>query len=237
MNNNENKPPVMDAQEAKAMLDKIFEQCEVDPNSVPIEALAAYTDYQRKKQRRKKLIPVGVALVLLLVVSLLMPPRYTVEETTDGTYGLPVYLVHMKSLLPVRSVGARMGDRGVPVSEVDGKTFSVEPSRNGTMEITVTLFNRRSGTTTVEVNGVDNEAPVYTGSKVKEGKVSIFVRDDGTGVDFEGIYAMSESGDYIEPLGSEPEGGEVIFEYPEELWDIYIPDKLGNTLHLAAHFE
>ena len=128
MNNNENKPPVMDAQEAKAMLDKIFEKCEVDPNSVPIEALAAYTDYQRKKQRRKKLIPVGVALVLLLVVSLLMPPRYTVEETTDGTYGLPVYLVHMKSLLPVRSVGAKMGDRGSYIHTIWGMGYKFDAS-------------------------------------------------------------------------------------------------------------
>ena len=34
-------------------------------------------------------------------------------------------------------------------------------------------------------------------------------------------------------LSTDAETGEILFPYPEENWDVYIPDHIGNTLHLA----
>ena len=58
-----------------------------------------------------------------------------------------------------------------------------------------------------------------------------------SGVDYDGIYAVNGAGIRIQPAETDPDTGTVVFPYPEEAWDVYIPDHIGNTLHLALKFE
>lgn len=237
MKKNGNNPPPMDLQEAMSVLDKVFEQCEVEPNSVPIEALAAYTAYRRERSIMKKVLLVLAIIAVLLVSLMFVKPSFSVKETEGEIPGLPEYTVEVSTFLPVYAVTARQDTRGLSVREEDNHTYKVEPVRNGTMEIFVTLINRQTKSITVEVDGVDHEGPVFRGSRVEDGKVFVFVHDEGSGVDYENAYAISGSGDYYEPVETDPAAGAVIFEYPDEVWDIYIPDRIGNTLHLAARIE
>jgi hypothetical protein len=52
-------------------------------------------------------------------------------------------------------------------------------------------------------------------------------------VDYREIYAVSASGEVHYPVKASEEEG-VLFTYPDEAWDIYIPDHIGNTLHLSV---
>ena len=49
--------------------------------------------------------------------------------------------------------------------------------------------------------------------------------------------AVGADGRTHKPLSWDEETGEIVFEYPEEAWDIYIPDHIGNVLHLAVGLE
>ena len=64
----------------------------------------------------------------------------------------------------------------------------------------------------------------------------IKVEDAGIGVDYRAVYAVGASGEVYYPLSSGEETG-IVFEYPDEAWDIYIPDHIGNTLHLAIKLQ
>ena len=59
------------------------------------------------------------------------------------------------------------------------------------------------------------------------------VADAGIGADYRESYAVTASGTVIRPLEINEQTGEILFAYPEEDWDVYIPDHIGNTLHLA----
>ena len=56
-------------------------------------------------------------------------------------------------------------------------------------------------------------------------------------MDYREIWAMGASGTVYHPLETDEEKGEIVFAYPEEMWDVYIPDHIGNTLHLALTLQ
>ena len=87
------------------------------------------------------------------------------------------------------------------------------------------------------VKGVDSQSPVLEGSEIRKDSVLLRVSDSGIGVSYYDIYAADKSGRIHKPLSFNPETGEVLFEYPDANWDVYIPDYIGNLLHLAMTFE
>ncbi len=236
-NRKNNKEPVLDMQDAQRMLEHIFEQCAVEPNSVPMEALSAYTVYRKERFRLQRRILGALLVLFLLLPSLFIRPVYTVDAQDAGDRKLPVYTVKVSSLLPVHSVRAQQKNRTLPVYELDRRTYTVEPTRNGDLRISVSLINRQEEVRTLEVSGVDRTGPALQKSSVEGGQVFLYVEDDGIGVDYSGIYALSASGEYIMPLSTDEQSGTVVFSYPTEVWDVYIPDHIGNTLHLAMKFK
>ena len=155
----------------------------------------------------------------------------------DGIRRLPVYTVHVENVLPVHSVKARQKNRMLPVYEADSRTYTIEPTRNGTLQISVALFNRQETSVTMNVEGVDRNGPAFIGSDVIGDLVYLYVKDEGIGVDYDGVYASNAAGIRILPTETDPATGTIVFPYPEEGWDVYIPDHIGNTLHLAVKFE
>ena len=228
---------MIDPQQAAAVLEQIFEQCGVEPNSVPMEALSAYTVYRSERFHLQKGILVAMLTLFFLLPFLFVRARFTVDMQEDGVRKLPVYTVHVENVLPVHSVKARQKNRMLPVYEADAKTFTIEPTRNGTLQISVALFNRQETTTILDVEGVDRKGPAFTGSDVIGDLVYLYVEDEGIGVDYDGVYAANAAGTRVLPIETNPDTGTIVFPYPDEGWDVYIPDHIGNTLHLALKFE
>ena len=215
------------------MLDDVFNQCGAKKNSVPLEALSSYAVYRKERfSLQRALTAAGLAVFLLLPV-LFVLPKYTVNAQGTGERGLPVYEVEVTSVFPVDKVSAKIGSHALPVYESSAKNFSVEPTRNGDLTVSVVLFNKQEQEKTVAVNDVDASGPKLVNSVVGEDSILLTVADDGIGVDYREIYAVSESGDLLYPAAVNEETGEIVFDYPAEYWDVYIPDHIGNTLHLA----
>ena len=104
---------------------------------------------------------------------------------------------------------------------------------NGILCIVVELFNRQQMEKELRVTEVDAHGPHLTDSIVSDQTVTLKVNDAGIGVDFHGIYAVDQNGSICRPISFDQEEGQIIFAYPEDNWDVYIPDYLGNVLHLA----
>lgn len=222
--------------EAADILDTVFESCEAKANTVPMEALSAYAVYRKERFSLQRGILAISILVFMMLPMLFMIPGYSVSVEENGERGLPVYTVNVKSVLPVGKVLASLRNHNLPVYEAGAREFTIEPTRNGKLSITVELVNRQRTSGEYDVVNVDSQGPQLVDNETTDDYFIIKVEDAGIGVDYREVYATSKSGKVYYPVTSDAEEG-IVFEYPEEPWDIYIPDHIGNTLHLAISLK
>ena len=71
---------------------------------------------------------------------------------------------------------------------------------------------------------------------IGEEEFTLFVQDEGIGIDYAEVYAVGKSGEVYKPISADEENG-IRFAYPDESWDIYISDHIGNVLHLALTLQ
>ena len=218
---------------ANEILEKVFKECGRKPNSVPMEALSSYMIYRKERFGLQRGVLATLLVLFFLLPFLFIDSRYTVRVEAAGERRLPVYVIEVSSPLPVFCVTADVRGQRLPVYEADAKTYMVEPTRNGEMRIDVALLNRQNTTCTVEVEGVDNKAPVLVSSGVVGGEVRLYAQDEGIGMDPGQAYGVTPDGERIEPDRYDTEKGLIVFAFPETDMDVYIPDYIGNELHLA----
>ena len=214
MSDEKNKDPKLDALAATRLLENVFDECDVEPNTVPMEALSAYSGYRKERFFLQRLI-LAVAIILFLL--------------------LPFLFVDIDSVLPVGYVTASLDGKAIPVYEADSHTYMVEPTRNGTLEIEVSLFNAQKVKKTIKISGIDEDAPSIKSSKAEDGRLKLYVEDGKGDIDYETVYATDKNGETIKPLSYNKGKGEIVLPYPDSDWDVYISDVTGNTLHLKIN--
>lgn len=219
--------------EANDILENVFRECGRRPNSVPMEALSSYTIYRKERFGLQRGFLITMLVLFFLLPFLFVDSKYTVHVEAAGERRLPVYVIDVSSPLPVFRVTAHVKGQNLPIYEAGAKTFTVEPTRNGQMQIDVALLNRQNTTSTVEVTDVDNRGPVLVSSEVVEGKVYLYVSDEGVGMDPARAYGMTADGERVDPLRTDAGKGLIVFSYPKEDLDVFVPDHIGNILHLA----
>ena len=219
--------------ETSEILDHVFSTCGSDANTVPMDTISSYAVYRKERFTLQRVIIAMALLVFMMLPLMFVLPGYTVKVDETGERGLPVYTVEVDSILPVGKVLATIKEHSLPVYEAGAKEFTVEPTRNGSLDICVELINHQRVSNSYDVTAVDSEGPELLKSETLDDGFLLKVSDAGIGVDYRDIYAVSASGETHYPVSADEEGG-VLFEYPGEAWDIYIPDHIGNTLHLAV---
>lgn len=219
--------------ETSEILDHVFSTRGSDANTVPMETISSYAVYRKERFTLQRVIIAMALLVFMMLPLMVVLPGYTVKVNETGERGLPVYTVEVDSILPVGKVLATIKEHSLPVYEAGAKEFTVEPTRNGSLDICVELINHQKVSNSYDVTAVDSTGPELLKSETLDDGFLLKVSDAGIGVDYRDIYAVSASGETHYPVSADEEGG-VLFEYPGEAWDIYIPDHIGNTLHLAV---
>ena len=222
--------------ETSEILDSVFESCGRPHNTTPVEDLSSYAVYRKERFNVQRGIIAAWLFIFALLPLCFVMPSIEAGETGGGTRGLPEYGVSVKSLLPVGRVVATINDIELPVYEVNGKEYTIEPTGNGTMTVCVELINKQKTEARIEVAGVDAEPPRLVDTIVSEDTITIMTVDDGIGVDWHGVYAETASGDKVMPISADEESG-IVFGFPSEEWVVYIPDHLGNTLKLNLKFN
>ena len=219
------------------ILDEVFETCHKKPNSAPMEVLYAYSTYRKERFSLQKGILIAAMILFLLLPLLFIGPSFDLNAIPRGERGLPVVTIDVKPGLPVSKVLAEVNRHSLPVYEADAFEYQVEPVRNGTLTIEVELINKQARTQELEMEYVDSDGPELTDSSITDNEVILFVRDEGIGIDYREIYAADEEGNLYYPISWEEATGMIVFEYPDSPWDVYIPDHIGNRLHLSFVFE
>jgi len=233
----DNKIPEMDREVVHRILENAFEANNMDFNKIPLEVLASYSNYRRERFTLQRVILVIVLIGFMLMPLLFIPPAFTMEQVEDVGRGRPAYHVQVDTSMPVRRVTAVIDGVNMPVYEVGENAYSVQPIMNGLMEVTVTLYNDQSRTVTQRVETVDTSPPVLLWDGYENGTLNLYLSDEGLGINYEAVYAMTETGETIKPVSVDEEKGLVSFAYPSVNINIYIEDKVGNVLHLVVMLQ
>ncbi len=219
---------------ADQMLKSVFDACEIEPNTVPLDDLVSYSNYRKDRFLLQKIILIVIMLLFLTIPFFFVAPKITsFEQQSGGTGSEPTYDMYVDSFFVITSVTATIDGKNVPVYEKQKHSYSIEPTEGGTMEIVVNCLNQQYISKTVEVSSVDRTVPEIVSDTVKDDYVYIYLKDEDSGLDFDKIYAKDTAGSTIEPAKINEENNYIAFDYPTPSLTVFIPDKAGNVLQLA----
>jgi len=228
----DNVPP-LSKEAADQMLSNVFEACDFEPNRVPLEVLQSYSHYRRERHILQKCIIVLVAVLFLMLPILFITASVEVTWVEGTPPGSPIVQVAAKSIVPVESITASIGDYSLEVYQVSDGIYQIHPNANGTLMVTVTLANKQFTEHKMEVSGVDVEPPTLVSSQLVDGELEIFFQDDISSIDFSTIYAVDPAGQVVYPLRHDSAAVSATFAYPEDHLNIFVADTCGNTLQLV----
>lgn len=224
--------PMLSEEAASNIMNNVFSECGMEPSTVPLSVLSSYSEYRRERYTLQKGILIGVLILFLLLPLLFVAPDFQVTEKGKSHTGVPRYEVKVNNFFPVRLVSAKLDGRSIAVYESDARVFTVEPSANGKLSITITLANHQYAVWTADISGIDRDAPKLRSSQVIDGNLKIFLEDAGVGINYEGIYAISAENAQVAPLRYDEAEGSVTFRFDRDL-NIFVPDTNGNMLQLV----
>ncbi len=225
--------PQLDIEDASQILERIFEANNVAPNTVPLEILTAYSNYRKERFALQRTVLVIVMVLFLLLPFLFIAPYFSLEMVPKDTVMNPSYEISVDTFMPVERVTAAIDGHNLPVYEVATHVYSIEPTLNGKMEVSVTLVNRQTITQYIEVENVDLDAPSVVSNRIDTENLYLYVSDSGSGVDYEKVKGIGLSGKEYPPDSYDESTGEIIFTYPDESLNVYIPDHADNTLQIV----
>lgn len=225
--------PQLSYEAASRILERAFEANEMENNSIPLEVLASYSSYRKERFTLQRTILVVIMTLFILLPLLFIPAAFTVNvDETLGRNFNPIYKLTVDSMMLVDRVSATIDGFNIPVYEVDSHVYSIEPSRNGEMEVTVTLINKQTVTQRVDVTGVDREVPTADSCSKEGDELHLYLSDSGSGVDYSKIEAYDLDGNAIEPSAVNEQTGCVTLPAVSDTINVYVADLAGNKLQL-----
>lgn len=228
------KPWQLDKETAEQILSNVFSVCQHQPNTVPLSVLISYSNYRRERFALQRTLIVMMLVLFMILPSCFVVPRIVTSLTSDGTDSNPVYQVSVSTGsfidIPVRKIIAQIEQRNMPVYKSDNNSYSVYPNANGEMTISVTLANRQISSIDITISSVDNSAPHLTSAEMTADYVYLYVEDEESGVDFDGVTIKTENGTLTQAHKVDEKKGCITVHYPEETIELSIPDTRGNLL-------
>ena len=233
-NFNNEKDMQLDPQVASQMLSNIFDACDFEQNSVPLEILTSYSNYRKERFLFQKFVLGFVMVLFFLFPVLFVAPKFTLEQKPGEIYGNPYIELKLGGLVPTDKIEAFMGSSRIPVYEMADGTYQIIPNKNGTVDVKVTLINQQYTSRSIIVDGVDTTPPVLLSSEKTDGNLIIYFEENSGILDYENIYAKSGSGETFLPLSWDTKNMSVTFHYPKESLNIYVSDLSDNTLQVVV---
>ena len=222
---NNTEIPTLNAQTANQLLYNVFEACDMEPSSIPVEVLESWGNYKKPTFDFGKLISYLFIILLILLPLMFFHPnisarRVNVESTTDAAYNIEV-----QTLLPVSNVSAQLDGEPVALIAKGHKEYTVTLKKNGTLTITAETLNGQKTTRTYAVTHLDTNKPEFIQSYTQDDKVYLVVQDTYSGINYAGITGLT-------PTSYDESTGTIAFDIPVEPQSVTIPDNAGNELTL-----
>ncbi|MBR1629561.1 MAG: hypothetical protein IJ679_09930 [Lachnospiraceae bacterium] len=232
------KIPPFPLADAERLLEYIFMEEGRRPNSIPLATLIEYNEYRMQRYTLQKYLILTVVLCFATAPVFLINPTIHLDIDKVATnLGLLTYRFTVDTFIPVDTATATIDGKEVPVLQDGKRSYYILPTSNGKLEVQVNFANRRTATDTASVSGIDRDVPKIVSNRVENGKIFLYLKDDGSGVFWKKIYAINSGGSRIQPDSFNGIIGEVIFDFSDPYLNVYIPDRSGNVLHAVINHK
>ena len=232
------KVPPFPLEDAERLLEYVFMEEGRQPNSIPLATLIEYNEYRMQRYSLQKYLVFIIILSFVVAPIYTIIPEITVEIDRHSNDGLLAYKCSTEdTFLPVDTATATVDGKETPVLQ-DGKdSYYILPTTNGTLEVKVNFINHRTATATAIVSGVDRDVPKIVSSETADGKVTLFLKDTGSGVNWKKVYAVDSANNRVMPLAFDVVKNKVVFDFSDQYLNVYIPDRAGNVLHAVINHK
>lgn len=220
--------------EAEEILQQVFMNCYEDSNSIPVEQLELYANYRTERLGLQRIVST-IGLIAFIIIPLwFVPPKFTVSEPEIGSRGLPSYSIDVGGILPIHSVAAVQKGLSIPVYQDGKRSFTIEPTTNGEVSITVSLFSGQWLSKTAIVSGLDTTSPTLEGSSLDGTTLYLYV-DDKDGIAYGNVKAVAEDGTVYYPSDFDSREGYIEFTNLTQNVTVSVPDSYGNVLSIHVN--
>ena len=233
-NFNSNKDMKLDPQVASQMLSSIFDACDFEQNSVPLDVLTSYSNYRKERYLAQKFILTVVMILFFLLPILFVAPRFSLTHVEGEIPGSPYVELVTTHLVPTDKIEASIDGTKMPVYEMANGTYHVIPNKNGQLDVTITLVTEQYTTKSIQISDVDTTAPILLSSKQEGEMLTIYFEENSGMLDYENIYAQSIDGTISKPVSYDEKALSITFLYPKDALNIFVSDKSQNTLNIAV---
>jgi len=224
----------MSNEEAGFLLEDIFSTLHMESGELPLDALVSYNDYRKSRTLTQRIFLVVIILLIAALPLYLIPPKVSVSLDSEASEWAPTYTVETQSLFSVDSIIAYIGYDLMPVTQNEDGDYVITPSEAGDMTVEITLTTGRTAETSVTVDKVDVTTPQLVSYYAENGFLYVYATDDESGINYDGIYAVDETGETLYPVSYSADEGMIVFNMLENNTNIYIPDNVGNELQIIC---
>lgn len=222
---NDTEIPSLDAQTANQLLNNVFTACDMTPSVIPVETLEFWGNYKKSSFNLGRFIAYIFTILLLLLPLMFFKPTIIAKRTNIESSSDAVYDIRIKTLLPVSRVSAELNGTPVALSKESSRKYIAKLTENGSMMITVQLFNGQIVTRTYKVSHLDTDKPDLIRSYSQNGLVYLEVLDAFSGINYDKIMGLT-------PESYDTATGTIVFKIPDTPTTLTIPDNAGNELTL-----
>ena len=200
--------PALDSKTANQLLNNVFNACDMEPSTIPVEVLEDWGNYKKTTFGFGRTLAYLCTLLLILMPLLFIKPTIIAERTKVDSAQSAVYNIRVKTLLPIREVTA----------DLDGHPI-------GTLTIHAEGMNAQTSLRSYKVSSLDTEKPKLLDSYSRHGVVYLDVSDTYSGINYDAISGLV-------PKSINKKTGTISFMIPKQPTTIKIPDNAGNELEL-----
>lgn len=217
--------PTLDTQTANQLLNNVFNACDMDPSSIPVEVLESWGNYKKPSFSLGRFLAYIFTILLVLLPLMFIHPTIIAERKNVKSATNAVYDIELKTLLPIRDASADLDGRPIALTKNGSHSYSAEITQNGTLTITAASVNGQTVTRTYQVSHLDTDKPELVNSYSQDGVVYLEILDTFSGIDYDHITGIT-------PESVNTDTGVIAFHIPDNPTTVTIPDNAGNELTL-----
>lgn len=216
------------ANQAKQVLDNVFNACNLPSSSIPIELLEEGIRHRRLFAVLTRLLA-ALALVVAVVFPLLFLEAEVDVQVKAGESVTTVADIGISSIIPLSRVEITLDAQSASYTR-EGDRYLVVSDKNGELVVSATTWGGCTTVKTVSLLLPNPKKPSIANHSYSDGTFTFTAQKGSFDVDFSGIYALDESGSKFLPSSVDEATGEVVFRQVDGSYNFFVPDVKGNVL-------
>lgn len=168
-----------------------------------------------------------LALLPLLPINVLLRKTTTQAAnntsliTTSGTKNVATKAISSNQIFSTPSLLIGVGALAATSSVLIGSSIDYHTDDNQAIETTSTYIEEE----------IDTSVPQLLSYELLDELIAITLEDNESGIDYDSVYGITESGDYLNPHNVDTSKGTLYFKIPESDFILYVADVAGNVSH------